>query len=224
MTVLLVLAMFATFLAIEYFMDRKRVAANQYAAETPRPRVLPEIVAGFRLPENLAYHPGHTWALREGPTQVRVGLDDFAVRLMGAVESVELPKRGQWVRQGQRLATVKRNGNTAEVLSPMEGIVTDVNDRIASDTGVLQRDPYGDGWLISVNAPDAKLNFRNLLGNTLSRKWMEEAASRLRARLAASNPSLAPALAQDGGLAVEDVTRALSPEKWTELTREFFLS
>ncbi len=73
-------------------------------------RPVPGLVGGFKVPENLRYHPGHTWALSESPSLVRVGMDDFASKLMGKVDRTALPQRGQWIRQGQKIATIFRNG------------------------------------------------------------------------------------------------------------------
>ncbi|MBI1740428.1 MAG: glycine cleavage system protein H [Candidatus Koribacter versatilis] len=221
MTVILVLLTLAVLLSIEYFMHRKQAPqpAAQVAAPKP-PRMLPEFVAGFALPENLRYHPGHTWALSESPNLVRVGMDDFAARLAWNVASIGLPQRGQWVRQGQKVATLFRNGAKAEMVSPMEGIVTDVNEAVQQNPELARRDPYGEGWLLKLNAPDAKLNFRNLLSGMVARRWMEEAAARLLLHMGTP----VTALAQDGGVAVEDVSGLLPDEKWAGLTQEFFLS
>ncbi|MBI1737788.1 MAG: glycine cleavage system protein H [Acidobacteria bacterium] len=221
MTVLLVLATFVILLTLEYFMQGKQAPQPAAEAVVPkRPQMLPEFVAGFALPENLRYHPGHTWALSESPNLVRVGMDDFAARLTGNVAKITLPQRGQWVRQGQKVATLFRNGATAEMISPMEGIVTDVNEAVQQNPELARRDPYGEGWLLKLNAPDAKLNFRNLLSGMVARRWMEEAAARLLLHMGTP----ATALAQDGGVAVEDVSGLLPDEKWAGLTQEFFLS
>ena len=86
MTVILMLAMFAIFLTIDYVRkgkEARETAAAREEAASVAPRVLPTIVAGFELPENRRYHPGHTWALQESPTLVRVGVDDFGARLVG---------------------------------------------------------------------------------------------------------------------------------------------
>jgi glycine cleavage system H lipoate-binding protein len=159
------------------------------------------------------------WALRESPTAVRVGMDDFAVKLAGKMESVTLPKRGQWIRQGQKVATILRGGAKASLVSPIEGEVTDVNEAVLADASLPGRDPYGEGWLLTVLSPDAATNLRNLLAGELARRWMAEAASRLRAKL----PAVAGAVAQDGGLAVNDLAAHLPGTGWSELTREFFL-
>jgi glycine cleavage system H lipoate-binding protein len=221
MTVLLILATFIVFLTIDYLYSRKRSAQPVWQptrAAAPRPQ--PMFVAGFLLPEKLRYHPGHTWALAEGPSQVRIGLDDFAARLVGKAAKIRLPQRGQWVRQGQKIWTIERDGTKAEMVSPIEGMVTEVNDAAAQDPQRTLGDPYGEGWLVAVQAPDAKTNFRNLLSGAVARRWMEEAAAVLRGKV----PALAGAVAQDGGIAVKDLSAELPDADWTELTREFFLS
>jgi glycine cleavage system H lipoate-binding protein len=221
MTVLLVLATFIVFLTIDYFLSRKRAAVTVAGLAPERaPQLRPAYVAGFALPEGLRYHPGHTWAAAEGPEKVRMGMDDFAARLVGKIEKIELPKRGQWVRQGQKLATITRDGATADIVAPVEGMVTEVNDALAADPALALRDPYGEGWLVAVQSPDAKINFRNLLGGNVARRWMQEAVERLAVRM----PALAGAVAQDGGIAVDDLTAHLPDEDWAELTREFLLS
>jgi glycine cleavage system H lipoate-binding protein len=227
MTVLLILATFIVFLTIDFFYARKRALQPvNVAAREPvmAPRLRPAVVAGFELPENLRYHPGHTWALSESPNLARVGLDDFAVRLIGKIERITLPQRDRWVRQGQTLLTVYRDGGKAEIVSPMEGIITNVNEAVLRDPNLALRDPYGEGWLATVQSPDAKTNFRNLLGGAVARKWLEEAAQRLLSRIPVLAGEPAVAMAQDGGLAVRDLIEHLPEQEWTKLTREFFLS
>jgi glycine cleavage system H protein len=223
MTVILMLTMFAIFLTIDYLRKGKeatRTAEAQLEAASVTPRNLPNLVGGFELPDNRSYHLGHTWALQESPTLVRVGLDDFGARLAGKVDAIELPKRGQWVRQGQKFATLIRDGQRADLVSPVEGEVTNVNQALLNDTSLSNMDPYGQGWFISVISPDLQISFRNLLNGTLARKWMADAASRLQARM----PALAGVVAQDGGVAVHDITMQMPAEKWGEITRQFFLT
>jgi glycine cleavage system H lipoate-binding protein len=225
MTVLLVLFTFVVFLLIDYFRTRnalleRAVEARPDSNETV-PRLQPALVAGFEVPDNLRYHPGHTWALSESPNLVRVGLDDFASKLTGTLESITMPQRGQWLRQGQKMCTIHRDGCTADMVSPIEGTVSDINPAVAADPKLALRDPYGEGWLVTVQAPDAKTSFRNLLGGTLARYWTEESASRLQRRMPMA---LAGALAQDGGVAVNSVTEAIPDQEWMPLAKEFFLS
>src|SRR5271165_3463926 len=223
MTVILVLLTFATFLLIDHFFSQKKVVTQPVLMAAKReavaPRV-PSLVGGFKVPENLRFHPGHTWALSESPSLVRVGVDDFASKLIGKVERIVLPQRGQWIRQGQKIATIVRDGVAVDMVSPIEGSIADVNDTVARDPKLASKDPYGDGWLVTVQSPDAKTNFRNLLGGAMARWWTEESSMRLQRLM----PSALGALAQDGGVALDDVAATLPDEQWVKVTREFFLT
>jgi glycine cleavage system H protein len=225
MTVILVLITFVAFLVIDHFYSKRHavqpilVEARARSEEARAPRLQPSMVAGFQVPDNVRYHPGHTWALSESPNLVRVGMDDFASKLLGKIEKITLPQRGQWIRQGQKLLTVERNGAKIDMVSPIEGSVTDINESLVQNPTLARQDPYGEGWLVTVQAPDAKTNFRNLLGGALARGWMEEASARLQRRM----PQLAGALAQDGGMAVDDLSASISKEEFAEVARQFFL-
>ena len=224
MTVILVLMTFALFLIIDYVRTHKQLVKQPVVQPVVREapsHVVPALVSGFKVPENMRYHSGHTWALSESRELVRVGLDDFASKLIGKIESIALPQRGRWVRQGQKIWTIVRDGKSVDMVSPIEGTVSDVNQAVANDPNLALKDPYGEGWIVTVQAPDSKINFRNLLGGALARMWTEDSALRLRKRMPVA---MAAALAQDGGVAVDDITTQLPNEDWAALTKEFFLS
>ena len=221
MIALLIVLTFVTAILIDHLLTRKPIPlAAEAPKEAPqRPRLIPSIVAGFEVPDNVRYHPGHTWALAESPELVRVGIDDFAAKLAGNVKAIAIPERGQWIRQGQRIIAMHHDGREIDLVSPIEGTVVDINPSILENPTLAQRDPYGDGWLLTVNSPDAKTNFRNLLGGTIARRWMDDAASRLRAFAVPAG-----ALAQDGGVAVTRVIDQLPDADWTAINKEFFLA
>jgi len=224
MVVILVLLTFGIFLLVDYVRTQKQTAKQAVLQALPRetePRMVPALVAGFQVPENLRYHAGHTWALSESRDLVRVGMDDFASKLVGKIDSIALPQRGRWVRQGQKIWTIFRDGKSVDMVSPIEGTVSDINEAVVKDPELARKDPFGEGWLLTVQAPDAKTNFRNLLGGMLARVWTEESALRLRKRMPIA---MASALAQDGGVAVDDITQHLPDQDWATLTKEFFLS
>ncbi|HXX01141.1 MAG TPA: glycine cleavage system protein H [Candidatus Acidoferrales bacterium] len=214
----------AIFLAIDYARTQKQMEKRALLQKAPVesvPMMVPAMVAGFEVPENVRYHAGHTWALSESRELVRVGLDDFASKLIGKIDSITLPQRGRWVRQGQKIWTIFRDGKSVDMVSPIEGTVTDVNQAVVNNPELARKEPYGDGWLLKVQAPDAKVNFRNLLGGALARLWTEESALRLRKKMPIA---MASALAQDGGVAVDDIAIHMPDQDWAELTKEFFLS
>src|ERR1700741_1746027 len=223
MTGLLVLLTFVTFLLIDHFHSRKHVVLQPALKPTKREapvRIAPSLVGGFQVPEKLRYHPGHTWALSERPSLVRIGMDEFASKLSGKVERIALPQRGQWIRQGQKVWTLHRDGTSVDMLSPIEGSVADINEAVIQNPELARKDPYGEGWLVTVQSPDAKTNFRTLLGGALARWWTEESASRLQRRM----PMALGALAQDGGVAMDNVAAQIPDKDWAALAKEFFLS
>jgi glycine cleavage system H lipoate-binding protein len=223
MTVLLVLLTFLAFLLIDYFSSRQPVAVRTAAVVADRaaqPPLPQSLVGGFSVPEKLRYHPGHTWAVGETPTLVRIGMDEFASKLTGKLERIVLPQRGKWIRQGQKIWTLYRNGASVDMVSPIEGSIVEINEAAMRDPEMARKDPYGEGWLVTVQSPDAKTNFRNLLGGAMARWWTEESAGRLQRRL----PLALGALAQDGGVAMDNLADQLPDQDWTSLTKEFFLS
>ena len=112
-----------------------------------------------------------------------------------------------------------RNGQTAELVSPIEGEVLEVNPDVVKDPGLVRHDPYGAGWLMTVHVPDEEGTNRNFIPRDLVTRWMENIAEKLYAR----QPELAGAVAADPGTPVEDLAEALPGTTWNELTNEFFL-
>jgi glycine cleavage system H protein len=193
MTVILVLATFLVFIVLDYVLNRRKVMAT---VAVNAPRTVPaqaggDYVDGFLVPEKLSYHPGHAWLMRERKNVVRVGADEFAAALLGKLEKIELPKPGQWIRQGQKILSFYRDGRKTEMVSPTEGEVMEINTEAITNPAILRQDPYGKGWLVAVHVPDEENTGRNLVPKGLVREWMREAVERLYAQ----QPALAGAVA-----------------------------
>ena len=202
MTVILVLATFSVFILLDYLMNRGRAMRTvPVAATNPVPVDFGgDMVEGFHVPQTVSYHSGHSWLMRERKNVVRVGADEFAAALLGKIEKIELPKPGQWIRQGQKVLTFVRDGVKAEMVSPTEGEVMEINRELLENPSMLREDPYGKGWLVAVHVPDEENTTRNLIPKGLVGEWMREAAARLYAR----QPALAGAVA-----AMADVRRKI---------------
>ncbi len=223
MVVLLVILTFCVMLLIDHLLFRQPVMIEEGTARpAKRPRLVASIVAGFEVPDNLRYHPGHTWAVSETPDLVRVGIDDLAAKVAGKLAGISIPERGQWIRQGQKIIALHHDGREVDLVSPIEGEVVGTNDAALQDLELARKDPYGDGWLLKVHAPAADENFRNLLGGALARRWMDDAAAKLRSIVQQQTP--AAALAQDGGIAMDSVIDQLQEKEWESVNRELFLN
>ncbi len=221
MTVPLVLAFFLVFIVLDYFLNRRKaIPVAAVATHTVPAEFGADIVDGFHVPEGISYHPGHGWLVRERPNRVRVGADEFAASLLGKIERVELPKPGQWVRQGQKIVSFYRDGEKTEMVSPTEGEVMEINAEVANNPQGLRRDPYGKGWLLTLNVPDEENTVRNLVPKGLVRSWMRDSVE----RLYALQPALAGAVAADGGRPTDDLLAGVPDADWRRTTSEFFLT
>lgn len=222
MTVILVLATFATFILVDYLLSRKKALATVPATKAaPSTVAAGDYVEGFLVPENLSYHPGHSWLHRERQHVVKIGMDEFSAALAGRVDQIELPKPGHWLRQGQKAWTLLRGGEKTDMVSPIEGEIVEVNPEVLNNPSLLRSDPYGKGWLMAVFVPDEESTVRNLLPKSLVRGWMRQAVE----KLYAMQPQMAGAVAADGGRPADDLFAALpAGTSWNRVTREFFLT
>jgi glycine cleavage system H lipoate-binding protein len=174
----------------------------------------------FLLAEGYSFHQGHTWAAHEEGEIVTVGLDDFAGKLLGAPDALELPAVGQRLRQGEKGWSVSLAGRSVGMLSPVDGKVLAVNPAVLENPSLATSRPYEDGWLLKVRVPNWRTTVRNLLGGNLAVSWMRETVERLRRMPAGELGVVMP----DGGAPVPGFGRHLDPEHWDDLAREFFLT
>jgi glycine cleavage system H lipoate-binding protein len=186
-------------------------------AKPQAPRVKREY--GFEIPQDYCFHLGHTWVMKEGADDARIGVDKFVANLMGKIDHIDVCGANRWVRQGQKIVTLTSGGTSVDLLSPVEGVVTAVNDDVLRDPSLVTNDPYENGWIAMVKSPDLKVNQRNLIQGSMVAPWMQNNAARLSAMLSPS-----PALAQDGGTPISGLLPQLTPELRQKVVKEFFLS
>lgn len=172
----------------------------------------------FALAEGYHFHPGHTWAAEGDGDVLTVGLDDFAAQLVGPPDGVDLPAIGTRLRQGERAWQVRAGDRTLPMLSPVDGRVVAVNEALRAAPQLTADDPYGGGWLLKVEAADRRVTLRNLLSGELAATWMRHTAERLRGLPAGGLGVVMP----DGGVPVRGFGRALAPDEWDAVAREFF--
>jgi len=174
----------------------------------------------FHLAKNVYYHPGHSWVRPEKNDIVKVGIDDFAQKLLGKADSLVLPEVNFHLEQGDIGWKVQSDSKLIDILSPVHGEVIAVNEDALKSPELLEHDPYDKGWLLKVRVPKMKTNLRNLLSGKLAVVWMENTIQTLREKMAGDLGMVM----QDGGLPVSGFARAMSPEKWDEIAAEFLLT
>lgn len=219
MSILFVLLMFLLIISVRYFIEPKVQPGlePEIMAKPQAPRVKREY--GFEIPQDYCFHLGHTWVMKEGADDARIGVDKFVANLMGKIDHIDVCGANRWVRQGQKIITLTSGGTSVDLLSPVEGVVTAVNDDVLRDPSLVTNDPYENGWIAMVKSPDLKVNQRNLIQGSMVAPWMQNNAARLSAMLSPS-----PALAQDGGTPISGLLPQLTPELRQKVVKEFFLS
>ncbi len=109
------------------------------------------------VPENLLYTAEHEYVARTSDTLVvRVGITDYAQSELGDVIFVDLPKVGAHLTSHQTFGTIEAVKAVSELFSPVAGEVGEVNTALESDAALVNRDPYGDGWMVKlkISAPN----------------------------------------------------------------------
>lgn len=201
-------------------VDRPRRRPATVAATVPNVGSPGIVRSWFAVPDGPVYHRGHTWARPVGDGVFRVGVDDFAQRLLGVPSALGLPAEGSRLTEGEPGFRFHHDGRHVELLSPVGGEVVGINRRALDEPDVVCNDPYGDGWLMEVKVPEPRVPLRNLLPARLARGWMEETAEKLSLALSAE---LGPVL-QDGGIPVSGFARELSPDRWHEIAADLLLT
>ena len=173
-------------------------------------------VGGFKIAEDIYYHEGHTWAKPEYGGRVRVGLDDFAQKLLGSLESIDLPNIGQKVAQGESGFQVRRNDEAADVLAPIDGVVTHVNHHLLDHPELINDSCYENGWLFIIEPTKLRKNLKGLYYGEDARKHITEEKERL-----FSMASEDLRIAADGGGSVEDIFEELEGQSWAKFVKTF---
>ncbi len=116
------------------------------------------------LPEDVKYTTNHEWA-KPGDDQVLVGITDFAQDQLGDIVFVELPEPGTTFEQNEVVSTVESVKAVAEVYMPVSGEIKSVNENLNDNPGLVNSDPYNQGWLVQVLVNDPG-QLDNLMGSS----------------------------------------------------------
>ena len=188
-----------------------------WAAKTKSlPREIQQ-VKGFDMPTGYYFHRGHSWARIESGGFIRIGMDDFALKLLGRADALDLPLMGKEMTVDTAGWGLKRRENLADVLAPVDGVVVEVNARVRENPHLANSEPYGDGWLMLVRTPEIKRTIGKLMTDTQGLEWMNGEITRLEGMI----EQVAGPLAADGGLLQEDIFGNLPDLGWQNLVSGF---
>jgi glycine cleavage system H protein len=103
----------------------------------------------MNIPENLKYTKDHEWILIEG-TMGTIGITDYAQGGLGDLVFVELPQVGKSVKQHESFGTIEAVKAVSDLYAPVSGSVSSVNADVAAGPEIVNKDPYGKGWMVKV--------------------------------------------------------------------------
>ncbi len=107
------------------------------------------------IPTELKYTATHEWVEDQGDGTVKVGITDHAQDLLGDMVYVELPEIGRVVRGGEECAVVESVKAASDVYSPVSGEIIEVNEVLGDGPDLVNKDPFGEGWLFRVQLAES---------------------------------------------------------------------
>ena len=107
----------------------------------------------LNLPESLRYAEDHEWVRVENGT-IKIGINDYAQDQLGDIVFVELPTPGETFEKGDQFGTVESVKAVSELYMPVAGEITAINDVLEETPELVNKDPYGEGWMLEVKPAD----------------------------------------------------------------------
>ncbi|MDE5574434.1 MAG: glycine cleavage system protein GcvH [Bacteroidales bacterium] len=108
----------------------------------------------MNFPENLKYTEDHEWIKVEGETAL-VGITDYAQKELGDIVFVDVTTEGETLSAGEVFGNIEAVKTVSELLLPAAGEILELNPALADDPSLVNKDPYGQGWIIKVKLTDA---------------------------------------------------------------------
>ena len=120
------------------------------------------IIKGYDMPDELYYHEEHSWA-RVEDDRVTVGMDDMFQKEAGDVVFVDLPDEEDEVEQGEVCGKIQSRKWIGKLCAPVSGEIIEMNEALEDDTGLINQDPYGNGWILVIEPSDLENDLENLI-------------------------------------------------------------
>lgn len=174
-------------------------------------------IKGFKVPHGYYFHHGHAWAKIEEESSVRIGLDDFALRLLGPLERIDAPLIGKKVKQGRGSIRLSREENSAEILSPISGIVTSTNANLAEKGYIANQDPYSDGWIMRVKTDNLRQDLKGLMIKEETEEFLNDQVDQLYKEI----EEVSGPISADGGYLGKDICGNMPNLGWNRLVKKF---
>ena len=120
-------------------------------------------IGEIEIKDKLQYTDEHEWILVENHDKARIGITDYAQKSLHEIVFVEVPKVGKLVKQKESIGTAESVKAVSEIFSPLSGQITSVNEKLEMNPELVNKDPYGEGWIAIIVPSDLKKESEKLL-------------------------------------------------------------
>ncbi len=125
------------------------------------------------VPENLFYHKEYQWVKVESG-KVKIGIIDFAQKQLHDIVYVELPNVGDTITQNEPFGTLESVKAVSDLIAPVTGTIEAVNEELESKPELLNEDPYGEGWILTVVPTNLDTDLKAILNFDAAVEWHKE--------------------------------------------------
>ena len=129
-------------------------------------------MAEYEVKDSFYYTKGDTWTCKMPDGTIRVGITDYAQKKLKEIEYLNLDGEGDPLSQGESLGEIESKKSVSEMMSPLTGTIQRMNEDAVDNPGILNKDPYGQGWVLEVECADYDNQVDALMDAAAYRKYI----------------------------------------------------
>ncbi len=179
----------------------------------------PVKIAEFLLFPELYCYPGHVW-VKPLNGKVKIGLDDFACKLVGNIDDIKLPTLGKKLKREEIAWKLTCGTRYAEMRFPINGTIVDINPSITEDPSLIRKDPYNRGWIFIAESMQLEDDLKQLFHDKTAKDWLIRDSERLHQRV---EKELGVVIT-NGRTLGQELRDNLDKQEWASLIKDFFLT
>ncbi|MEZ5105285.1 MAG: glycine cleavage system protein H [Draconibacterium sp.] len=187
--------------------------------------IVKALTAGaLRIPKGLFYSKNHTWAFIEKSGNAKIGIDDFLLHIVGAIQLNMVKKEGDKISKGEVLAEIEQHGKRLQLFAPVSGIIVSANSMLEENAEIMKADPYGKGWMYAVQPSNWKAETSGFYFAEEAVKWIGSELQRFKDFLnvtLSKNNETSMLVYQEGGELQMNPLEGLKAEIWDDFQKEF---
>ncbi len=176
------------------------------------------------IPQEIYLALNHTWVQLLHPTQVRVGLNDLIVNMVGENHLSFFKKNGEQVNKGDLIAQLVSAEKTLDILAPVSGTISGLNPALQHQKMIVGQVPYESNWMVDINPKNWHNETRELLSGEAAKNWLSLELGRMRdffAEQFSASHQNQPVILQDGGEISPEILGKMPAPIWNDFQQAF---